>query len=582
MDRIDGPGHVSRRFVSEDAGTNRPPTMVTADWLNGVQEEIVGLIEDAGITPLPFNKSLPMTYSQVRDAVVKMILVKTDAFAEPSGTSSIGHVGSFAGSAPRTLQSKARDRVSARDFYANGVDGQFVDPTGDIDSTFGIQAAVNTEQPFDLVGKFKISQPIVLGSTHILGSGSNASFGRAIIEPTGNFPAFINLPGSFVTFEVEKVFIDYGATVPGVALGNDQKRGFYFTGASQWPQFMKLSQIAVRGGWHAFYDESGSYQSILEQVFSWNCKKGFYKRYGTTLKFDTCNAVGGENHFVIRDVLAPTLLNCGSDQAVVVPGNAYGSANYFEGARGLTISGWDAEGNVIAGNGLSYMKFNSCVGKVSGLVGFVNEMSCAAGEEVYFLNESNASRIEFSGIKTANQIGDLKFTGTGGNCFTILSKTASEVLLSASEVLAPTGGAPTNRYSVAGVGGNISYVKTAVDGNVIATDVDVVEGVWSPVLAGFTTTGVVSIFDAKFSKRGKLVTFQLQIQATTIATTAVTSKITGLPYPVANPGSASAITGSVTNASAALIYNTGVGVVYPPSNAAWGNALIISGSYFTS
>lgn len=51
MDRINAAGHVGRRFVAEDLPTNRPPTEIDANWLNGVQEELLAIIEDAGIAP---------------------------------------------------------------------------------------------------------------------------------------------------------------------------------------------------------------------------------------------------------------------------------------------------------------------------------------------------------------------------------------------------------------------------------------------------------------------------------------------------------------------------------------------------
>lgn len=41
MDRINGAGHVGHMFVMEDPLTNRPPTEVTHNWLNTIQEELV-------------------------------------------------------------------------------------------------------------------------------------------------------------------------------------------------------------------------------------------------------------------------------------------------------------------------------------------------------------------------------------------------------------------------------------------------------------------------------------------------------------------------------------------------------------
>lgn len=49
MDRINGAGHVGHLFVTEDPAANRPPTEVTALWLNGIQEELASFIEWAGL-----------------------------------------------------------------------------------------------------------------------------------------------------------------------------------------------------------------------------------------------------------------------------------------------------------------------------------------------------------------------------------------------------------------------------------------------------------------------------------------------------------------------------------------------------
>lgn len=67
MKRIDGAGHVGNRFVTEDAATSRPPTEITAAWLNGVQEEICNVIVGAGLT---LNGG---SETQLRDAIIAMV-----------------------------------------------------------------------------------------------------------------------------------------------------------------------------------------------------------------------------------------------------------------------------------------------------------------------------------------------------------------------------------------------------------------------------------------------------------------------------------------------------------------------------
>lgn len=51
MDRTEGAGNVDGLFVAEDPAINRPPTEITAEWLNGVQEELIAAIEGGGLTP---------------------------------------------------------------------------------------------------------------------------------------------------------------------------------------------------------------------------------------------------------------------------------------------------------------------------------------------------------------------------------------------------------------------------------------------------------------------------------------------------------------------------------------------------
>src|SRR5712664_2721754 len=56
--------------------------------------------------------------------------------------STITFLQSGAGAVARSEQAKERDVVSVLDFYANGVSGVAVDPTGAVDSTLGISAAI--------------------------------------------------------------------------------------------------------------------------------------------------------------------------------------------------------------------------------------------------------------------------------------------------------------------------------------------------------------------------------------------------------------------------------------------------------
>lgn len=80
MDRINGAGHVGRRFVTEDADIGRPPTLITDAWLNSVQEEIVNVILAAGGTLDGVQED------QLLQAINDLIQAASNAFVSVGGT----------------------------------------------------------------------------------------------------------------------------------------------------------------------------------------------------------------------------------------------------------------------------------------------------------------------------------------------------------------------------------------------------------------------------------------------------------------------------------------------------------------
>ena len=83
MYRIDADGHIANKFTDGNPQTGQQATLVTADWLNSVQEEVAHVIEFAGIA-----LSKPVT-TQLRQAIVALIA---------------GVVGTGGGSVPTTRQ----------------------------------------------------------------------------------------------------------------------------------------------------------------------------------------------------------------------------------------------------------------------------------------------------------------------------------------------------------------------------------------------------------------------------------------------------------------------------------------------
>ena len=84
MHRIDGPGATQdNRFTDGDPTAGIPPTIVTDDWANAVQEELSGVIEGAGLT---LDKA---KHDQLKAAIAKMI---TDRAAPLATTEQAGLV----------------------------------------------------------------------------------------------------------------------------------------------------------------------------------------------------------------------------------------------------------------------------------------------------------------------------------------------------------------------------------------------------------------------------------------------------------------------------------------------------------
>lgn len=50
MQKISGVGHVNNRFVAEEVNSGQAPTQITASWMNAVQDEIVNVVVEAGLS----------------------------------------------------------------------------------------------------------------------------------------------------------------------------------------------------------------------------------------------------------------------------------------------------------------------------------------------------------------------------------------------------------------------------------------------------------------------------------------------------------------------------------------------------
>ena len=120
------------------------------------------------------------------------------ALAASSGSSIVGFIQTGLGAVPRFLQDKDREVLSITDFYANGVSGVAVDPTGSVVSHLGAQAAVNICPSGGMVfiptGRFKFAAAVTINKPiTIRGSGPGSfvnDLGSYVIQSTAGANAF--------------------------------------------------------------------------------------------------------------------------------------------------------------------------------------------------------------------------------------------------------------------------------------------------------------------------------------------------------------------------------------------------------
>lgn len=409
----------------------------------------------SGVSITGLNPASTLTGSEIVPIVQSGTTVRTTV-------ADMGPVGAFTqsgtGAVTTTVQAKLRETVSVKDFGAVG--------DGVTDDTIAIQAAIDTG--FDVVfpsASYKITAPLEIGSQRLFGGTGAKATNRpqTKIFPDGNFPAFVNKSG-FPSFQIDGFYIYYGATVPTNSVTDGNKAGFYFTGLSSWPEVIQVSNCTVEGGWWAYYDDTGTYLSRIVQVIGRNCTRGFEKKSGTTILFDTCASSGGTSAFYVDNVLAAQLQNCACDNLQVSTNYSFASSgNLFVSVQSLVISGWDAEGCSITTDGgtdAALFRFVDTIGTISGFIGYTTSFATTGASGVNLFRAENNSRITILGCKDTIS-GTISYTGSGYPA-TLQTDSSSWISVDSSKFSAATGGSPV--ISTVATGSAIAFTNSLVTG----------------------------------------------------------------------------------------------------------------------
>lgn len=597
---------IGGKVYTYDAGTSTP--RVTYQDSAGTVPNANPVILDArGEATIFWSGTYKVVLKDAADATIWSVdgVASADSYTlaldGPNGASLLGY--QPLGGSPTTVQAELdmirSGAINANDapYYAKGnanylSGGVWYEDAGhtipSADDTLAIQAALNTGRRVYLPSNgYKISSTLLLKGQKLQGLGtSNISglFDMTRLCVVGNVPAVSNDPAYYSTFEVDGIMPFYGDTIPVGATGNDQKVGFYFNFilGNPGPQFIKISNCLVKGGWRAYDHSGGLYLSILERVWGWNCKFAFRHFGGTTLKLDTCYALGGSQGFYVQGVPGVTAINCAEDYIVVDADTPQGATSVFADIPGLNIGTWNMEHCEAKIDGSSLLFLLNATGVVNGINGFANEVGCSAGEEVYGIRAYN-SRISFNGCPIKNNVGDLVFTGTGGNCFTLAASNASAIEITTSNFTKPTGGTPTIAYSLyQDATSAVYYSTTLIDGASNAKQMlaDTAQTI-TPVLNAFTVTGS-PIVTGKTWQNGNKVSGLITINPNggTVASVPNSSRITGLGFTPAQKSLAEHFI--VDTYVSGIGQITTFGEIYLPYIGATSSVILIKYEFFTA
>lgn len=286
----------------------------------------------------------------------------------PTGASEVGFSLSAVGAAARTVLSRLREEVFATDFFANGAAGALVDPTGVIDSTLGIQAAINAVTASKgtvrfPVGTFKITSPLRV-PTGVTLAGSGVA-GTVILKYTNTAGAGTAtaragvVTDTYVVDAVVQIVHANNVYATNVHIENLTLKKAAYAAGSYGIYAPRVDHVHVSGvhiencgvGWSTFDSWMGELEDVTAQAcgiaFEWkNDGTGFGAGTSTTLKNcwlnadnSVCEPVAGFDIFGLKYA---NLISCGCDNATRVDGTPT-YAYKFNSSQGVVMSGCGTE-----------------------------------------------------------------------------------------------------------------------------------------------------------------------------------------------------------------------------------------------
>lgn len=192
MHRIDGFGNVAGQFTGGDPLIPKPPTVVTPDWLNAVQEELANAVEGNGVvlakaTNTQLRTVLQTLFGRLGVANAWTALQAFSAGLTASAATITGALSASAATIAGTLTANAFRYPApvARRFHVAASEFSAVEPTSAISLNTGSLSGPNWGSRSDsgqlLVGAARLPPGATITGIDVLAQNSGASASKDII-----------------------------------------------------------------------------------------------------------------------------------------------------------------------------------------------------------------------------------------------------------------------------------------------------------------------------------------------------------------------------------------------------------------
>jgi hypothetical protein len=512
------------------------------------------------------------------------------ALAAADGAAGIGFLQAGTGAGPRTLQAKEREFVSVTDFFANGVSGPLVDPTGVIDSTLGIAAALAASNNVYVPEGDYLVSALVFDKNYQTFTGAGLGRTRFIMTAAANVALSIgkNVNASHISlsgFSLEGNATNIGAIKFGTSTlyaANVKLRDLFIEGFTNTAagcgyayQLCSVQELDVFNCW-----TTGNTYSVHRPTGGY-CTAAAFHGKGSYLGHNSKNAILLDGHCyditfdgpVIEGnaleaiVVKNTAVDSGIGSRVFIQ-NCYFEANLNSGAGNGVIqatggAGTNEQHKLVLTNSPFIFNVNGPVGQMYLVLDAVNGYIAGCLLPPLYVQTTATCSVRF----------DSNRPSTSGNGFAQYRNLLGSIQVTDTTLESVSG---TN-VSQVNLFNNITFPATAKPVSDANTLDDYREGTWTPTLNGFT--GTVGSPVGRYTKIGRQVFFDLSFSATTASNALwTTASIGGLPFTPTALGMCGVLNAS-TGADLGNAYiTTASGIIFPVFTSNTGT-VVLSGRY---